>query len=63
MEGHPGSIHIPDNLDTSIPCVIGKTALVQEIRHRPTAMGGGHRLGAVGVVWGWGTSFGAVGIV
>ena len=39
VEGHPGSIHILDNLDTSIPCVIGKTALVQEIRHRPTAMG------------------------
>ena len=37
--GHPGSIHIPDNLDISIPCVIGKTALVQEIRHRLTAMG------------------------
>ena len=38
--GHPGSIHIPDNLDISIPCVIGKTALVQEIRPMPTAMGG-----------------------
>ena len=51
MEGSLDQSTSQKNLDISIPCVIGKTALVQEIRHRPTAMGGGDSgVGPVAVI-------------